>query len=100
VEDATTGLPHLVQTLNTDELTVEGAAIVIHKVYDANCPVEKTTLTVEDVTLGLNGTSNLTDVRVSAVANAHSTIRGVGEVTQNVLVFGTVHTATDTLSIK
>jgi hypothetical protein len=100
IEDETTGLPHPVHTIGTDELTVEEAEIVIHNVYDANCPVEKTTLTVEDVTLALNGTSNLTDVTTSFLAEAHSVIRGVGEVTQTVAVFGTVDTATDTLSIK
>jgi hypothetical protein len=100
ISDETTGLPHLVHTLNTDELTVEEANIVIHNTYDAACPVERTTLTVEDVTLDLNGTSNLTDVTVSGLAEAHSFIPGVGEITQIVGVFGTVHTATDTLSIK
>jgi hypothetical protein len=99
VEDETTGLPADVHTTGTNTLTITGP-IVIHNVYDEDCPIVRTTLTFPDVTITLQN-SNLTDVVVNALAESHTTIRSpTVEVTQTVAFFGTVGTATDTLSIQ
>jgi hypothetical protein len=79
----------------------EGVAepIVIHNVYNAGCAIEKSTLTVTDLNISGTG-SNLTDATVSGLALSHTWVRGLGEITQTVGVFGTMGTATDTISIS
>jgi hypothetical protein len=101
----TTGLPKHFDALQTNVsgnlvYTVTGL-IVIHNVYDAGCPIEKTTLTVSDVTLTTETVVDpaLTELDVSGLAEAHSVIRTTGgEITQTVAVFGTAGTSTDTLT--
>jgi hypothetical protein len=99
IEDSTTGLPADIHTAGTNTLTVTGP-IVIHKVFEGHCPIEKTTLTISDYTLTLQNSSP-THITLSGLAEAHSTMRPSGvETTQTVAMFGTVGTETDTLSIE
>jgi len=97
--DSTTGLPAAVSIVETSKLTMSNASIVIHNVYKPGCLIEKVTLTVSHLTFNLNGRSDLTDVTVEGLALAHITAGGV-ESTETVGVFGTVGTATDTLSVS
>lgn len=90
---------HIVETNKVTLTTPAGNPIVIHNVYNAGCAIEKSTLTVSHLTLtGTN--SDLTDVSVSGGALSHTWIRNVGEITQEVAVFGTMGTATDTITMS
>jgi hypothetical protein len=73
--------------------------IVVHYVFNGACPIEKITLTITDLSLSTTN-SNLTDATVSGLALSHTWIRELGETTQTVAVFGTMGTATDTISIS
>jgi hypothetical protein len=99
VDDQTTGLPEVVHTTATNSLTVTGP-IIFHTVFDDNCPIVKSTLTVSEFSMGINS-SNLTDVVIAGLAETHTMFRVTGlEVTQTTAVFGTLKTATETLSIE
>jgi len=103
VEDETT-IPagtaiHITETNKVTLTTPIGSPIVIHNVYNSTCAIEKSTLTVTGLVLtGTN--SDLTDVTVSGAGLSHTWIRNAGEITQNVAVFGTMGTATDTVTIS
>jgi len=100
VSDSTTGLPAGISITGTNTLTLSNATIVIHNEYNAACPVAKSTLTVSHLTM--TGTNSiLTDVTVSGLATSHVTLRVGGlQPPATVAVFGTLGTATDTLSIS
>jgi hypothetical protein len=102
-EDSVTGLPADIMPKTTYKVPITGelivtGPIVVHRVFDDECPIEKTTWTVSEMTMTLTN-CNLTDVMVSGLVEGHNTFRPSGmEVTQNFVVFGTMETATDTLS--
>jgi hypothetical protein len=99
VEDETTGLPATFTLTGTNEATMSNAGVVIHNVYDAACPIESSTLTVPHLTMSGTNT-NLTDVTITFIAQAHYMVRGVGETTSNVALFGTIGTEADTITIS
>jgi hypothetical protein len=90
---------HLVGAEKITLTTPLGEPIVIHNVYKSPCPIEKTTLTVEDLTLTTNGRTDLTDVTIEGTGLSHTTTRSpTVESTATVAVFGTMHTETDTIT--
>jgi hypothetical protein len=97
---------HITGTNSVTLTTPTGTAIVIHNVYDEGCAIEKSTLTVTHLNLNTptvsqgNTNSNLTDVTISGLALSHTWVRGLGEITQEVAVFGTMGTATHTVTIS
>jgi hypothetical protein len=107
VEDATT-IPagtaiHITgtnsATVTAPEVEEEIQPIVLHNVYNAGCAIEKSTWTITDLNILSTG-SSLTDATVSGFALFHTWTRGLGEVTQTTVLFGTLGTATDTISIS
>ena len=97
---------HILGTNTMTLTTPAGEPIVLHNVYDTGCAIEKSTLTVTHLHMSTptvaqgNTNSSLTDVTVSGEAQSHTWIRGLGEITQTVGVFGTMGTATDTITIS
>jgi hypothetical protein len=103
VEDSATVAPatqiHIVETNKLTITTPMGEPVVVHYVYDAACPIEKTTLTVTQLAVTTTN-SDLTDVTVTASGTMHAWIRGVGQITTSVALFGTLGTAADTITIS
>lgn len=91
---------HLVGEITVTMTTPFGNPIVLIYRYDPECPIEKSVVTVSDLHLTTKAT-DLTTVAVSGVAQAHTFIRGSGEVTQNVAFFTPpflfLGTSTDTI---
>jgi hypothetical protein len=74
--------------------------IVLIYLYRAPCPVERTTMTVEDLTLTTTN-SNLTDVTISGFGLTHFWTRNpTFETTATLALFGTFGTESDTLGIS
>lgn len=90
---------HIVGATTLTLTTPAGTPIVLHNVYNAGCAIEKSTLTVSHLHMK-TAQDNLTDVTVEGLATSHVWIKGVQQPATTVAVFGTLHTATDTITFN